>query len=82
MLLYRRKLKMVKLSPWVTDYVLHHEDVWRKWLYTSTHFWLGYLLEVSRQIHTPTALLPEEATLYTLERRLSGLQNRSERREE
>jgi hypothetical protein len=40
-----------------------HEDVLGEWMYNSTHSLTRHLMEVSGQLHTPTALSPGKEPL-------------------
>jgi hypothetical protein len=51
--------------------------VYGEWMYRSTFSWPQNYLDVSGQLHAPTALTLGKGPQYPLDRRLVGLQSRS-----
>jgi hypothetical protein len=45
----------VNLSLCLTNDALHHEDVWREWIYRSRLSWLQHSLKSSGQLYAPAA---------------------------
>jgi len=54
--------KKVKSLCFFFNCAPRHEDVKEEWRYSSMHFCPRYSMEVSGQLHTPTALPPVEET--------------------
>jgi len=57
--LYKVKAKRFSLCFFLC-WTPRHEGVLGEWSYSSTHFWPPHYMEVSGQLHTPAALLPEK----------------------
>jgi hypothetical protein len=56
-------VKITVKSLYIIDEGPRHEDLWRRGSIASPFFLLRHYMEMSVQLHVPTALLPGKATL-------------------